>query len=105
MSDFSLTDLEAIISDRASADGEASYTRSLLDKGVAKTAEKFGEEAIEAVIAAVAQDESALKGEAADVLFHLLVLLKLRGISVADVMEELQRRTGQSGHAEKAARK
>lgn len=104
MNDFTLADLEAIIAKRASADGESSYTRSLMDKGVEKTAEKFGEEAVEAIIAAVAQDENALKGEAADVLFHLLVLLKLRGISVADVMNELHNRTGQSGHAEKAAR-
>lgn len=104
MSSFSLTDLEAVIAARASADGDTSYTRTLMDKGVTKTAEKFGEEAVETIIAAVAQDDAAVTGEAADVLFHLLVLLKLRGISVADVMEELQRRTGQSGHAEKAAR-
>ncbi|MEO0498659.1 MAG: phosphoribosyl-ATP diphosphatase [Pseudomonadota bacterium] len=104
MTAFTLADLEAIIADRASADGEASYTRSLMDKGVEKAAEKFGEEAVEAVIAAVAQDEAAVTGEAADVLYHMLVLLKLRDIPVADVMKELQRRTGQSGHAEKAAR-
>ncbi|MEO0635588.1 MAG: phosphoribosyl-ATP diphosphatase [Pseudomonadota bacterium] len=104
MSDFSLKDLDQIIAKRAAANVESSYTRSLLDKGVTKTAEKLGEEAVEAVIAAVAQDEAALCGEAADVLYHLLVLLRARGIALDDVMAELERRTGQSGHEEKASR-
>ena len=104
MSSFSLSELEAIILDRPSSDGESSYTKSLLEKGAAKAAEKFGEEAIEAVIAAVAQDDAALCAEAADVLYHLLVVLRARGVALDDVMAELERRTGQSGHAEKAAR-
>jgi phosphoribosyl-ATP pyrophosphohydrolase len=77
----------------------------LLDKGTAKCAKKFGEEAIEAAIAAVAESDERLIAESADVLYHLLVLLMSRGLSVAAVEKELQRREGQSGLAEKAARK
>jgi phosphoribosyl-ATP pyrophosphohydrolase len=104
MSQFSLHDLEAIIAERAKAMPEESWTASLLAKGPARVAKKFGEEAVEAVIAAVENDRTALTAEAADALFHLLVLLKSRGISVDAVMEELQRRTAQSGIEEKAAR-
>ncbi len=105
MAEFSLTDLERIVAERAAASPEASYTAKLLAGGPARIAKKFGEEAVEAVIAAVAQDEAALRAEAADVLYHLLVLLKARGVAVADVMGELQARTVQSGLAEKAARR
>ena len=101
---FALENLAEIVAARASADAGASYTRALLDKGVARCAKKFGEEATEAVIAAVAEDDSALVGEAADVLYHLLVVLKARDIPLALVMAELERRTAQSGHAEKASR-
>lgn len=105
MAEFSLTDLERIVAERAAASPEASYTAKLLAGGPARIAKKFGEEAVEAVIAAVAQDEAALRAEAADVLYHLLVLLRARGVAVADVMGELQARTAQSGLAEKAARR
>jgi phosphoribosyl-ATP pyrophosphohydrolase len=104
MGSFSLSDLEAIIASRAVEEADVSYTASLLGKGVEKCAEKFGEESIEAVIAAVSGNPSALVNETADVLFHLLVLLKVRGISLDDVMIELERRTAQSGHTEKASR-
>jgi phosphoribosyl-ATP pyrophosphohydrolase len=101
---FALETLAEIVENRASADAGVSYTRSLLEKGVARCARKFGEEATEAVIAAVAEDDSALVGEAADVLYHLLVVLKARNIPLGAVMAELESRTAQSGHAEKASR-
>ncbi len=101
---FALETLAEIVARRAEADAQSSYTRSLIDKGVARCAKKFGEEATEAVIAAVAEDDSALTGEAADVLYHLLVMLRARGVPLSAVMAELERRTAQSGHAEKAAR-
>ncbi len=101
---FALETLAEIVARRAEADADSSYTRSLLDKGVARCAKKFGEEATEAVIAAVAEDDAALVAEAADVLYHLLVVLRARKIPLGAVMAELERRTAQSGHAEKAAR-
>jgi phosphoribosyl-ATP pyrophosphohydrolase len=101
---FALENLAEIVARRAEADAQGSYTRSLLDKGVNRCAKKFGEEATEAVIAAVAEDDAALTAEAADVLYHLLVVLQARKIPLAAVMAELERRTAQSGHAEKAAR-
>ena len=101
---FALETLAEIVARRAKADAPSSYTRSLLDKGVARCAKKFGEEATEAVIAAVAEDDAALTGEAADVLYHLLVVLRARNIPLSAIMAELERRTAQSGHAEKAAR-
>ena len=101
---MTLEDLFATIEARASADPDSSWTAKLLAKGPEKVAEKFGEEAIEALIEAVKGDSAALTSEAADVLFHLLVMLHSRGVSVAQVMAELQRRQGQSGLAEKAAR-
>jgi len=104
MTNDTLHRLAATIAERASASAEDSYTRSLLDGGPEKCARKFGEEAAEIVIAAVSQDDAALKAEAADVLFHLLVLLKSRGVALGDVMAELESRTGRSGHEEKAAR-
>ncbi len=81
-----------------------SYTKSLLDAGPARAAKKLGEEAVETVIAAVEGDVEALTRESADLLYHLLVVLHQRGISLADVCAELEHRTGRSGHAEKAAR-
>lgn len=99
-----LTDLAATIASRAAADPEESWTARLLAEGPEKCAEKFGEEAIEAVIEAVKGDPDALTREAADVLFHLLVMLRSRGVTLADVEAELARRAGTSGIAEKASR-
>jgi phosphoribosyl-ATP pyrophosphohydrolase len=104
MSRFSLDDLAAIVAARADASAEASYTKSLLEAGPGRAAKKFGEEAVEAVIAAVESDRTALIKESADVLYHLIVLLRTRDISLDEVMAELQSRTGQSGHDEKAGR-
>jgi phosphoribosyl-ATP pyrophosphohydrolase len=101
---FALETLAEIVARRAEADAGSSYTRSLLEKGVARCAKKFGEEATEAVIAAVSEDEAALVAESADVLYHLLVVLQARGVPLSAVMAELERRTAQSGHAEKASR-
>ena len=102
---FTIHDLAAIIDARATADGEASYTRKLLDKGAEHCAKKFGEEAIETVIAAVQDDRAHLIAESADVLFHLLVLLKSRGVAIDEVEAALGARTAMSGIEEKAARK
>ena len=96
--------LAATIEARKGADPESSWTAKLLAKGPEKCAEKFGEEAIEAVIEAVKGDRDRLTNEAADVLFHLLVMLKSRDVALADVMAELDRRQGQSGLQEKAKR-
>ena len=104
MTRFTLADLDAIIASRVSADAGASYTKSLLDAGVQRAAKKFGEEAVEAVIAAMEKDKTALMKESADVLYHLLVLMRAGGVSLDEVEDELQRRTAQSGHAEKASR-
>lgn len=98
---FTLDDLSRLIAQRAEASAEKSYTRTLLDKGVAHCAKKFGEEAFETAIAAVAQDDAALRAEAADVLYHLLVLLQARGVPLAEVLAELERRTQRSGLEEK----
>lgn len=101
---MTLEDLEAVVAARASADPEESWTAKLLAKGPEKVAEKFGEEAIEALIEAVKGDRARLAGEAADVLFHLLVMLRSRDVPLSDVMAELAERQGQSGIAEKAGR-
>ena len=101
---MTLEQLEQIIAARAAADPSQSWTAKLLAKGPEKAAEKFGEEAIEAVIEAVKNDPERLTAEAADVLFHLLVMLHARGVKIADVMEELARRQTQSGLQEKASR-
>ena len=90
---------------RATGDTANSYTAKLLSAGVEKCAKKFGEEAVELVIAAVSEDDGALRAEAADVLYHLLVVLKTREISLGDVLAELERRTQRSGHEEKASRR
>jgi phosphoribosyl-ATP pyrophosphohydrolase len=101
---FSLDDLAQLIAVRANAIADESYTRSLLDSGTARIAKKFGEEAFEVAIAAVERDHAGLRAEAADVLYHLLVLLQDGGVPLQDVVQELARRTLQSGHQEKAAR-
>jgi phosphoribosyl-ATP pyrophosphohydrolase len=105
MSSFTIRDLERRVHDRARESGEVSYTRQLLDRGVDHCAKKFGEEAVEAAIAAVSGDRQGLVGEAADVLYHLLVVLHARGISLDEVEAELGARSRQSGLEEKAARK
>jgi phosphoribosyl-ATP pyrophosphohydrolase len=104
MSDFSLNDLEAILAERAKAPADESYTASLLQAGMPKAARKLGEEAVESIVAALEGDRSELTKEAADVLYHLLVVLRIANIPLNDVMAELAARTGQSGLAEKAAR-
>ena len=100
-----LHDLETTIQARKSADPDSSWTAKLLAKGPEKCAEKFGEEAIEAIIAAAKGDRENLTYEAADVLYHLLVMLAARDVALDDVLAELARRQGISGIAEKAARK
>ncbi|MDB5648456.1 phosphoribosyl-ATP diphosphatase [Methylobacterium sp.] len=104
MTQFTLNDLEALVADRAAASPDSSYTAKLLAGGPAKPAKKLGEEAVEAAIAAVQGDRAGLVGEAADVLYHLLVVLRGGGIALDEVLAELERRTAQSGIAEKAAR-
>jgi phosphoribosyl-ATP pyrophosphohydrolase len=104
MTEFTLEHLAAIIRARSGATSASSYTKSLLEAGPARVAKKLGEEAVEAVIAAVQSDRDALICESADVLYHLLVLFQASGISLQEVLAELERRTQQSGHEEKAAR-
>jgi phosphoribosyl-ATP pyrophosphohydrolase len=96
--------LAATITARIGADPDTSWTAKLLAKGPEKCAEKFGEEAVEAIIEAVKGDTAALTREAADVIYHLLVMLAARGVTLADVEAELNRRAGQSGIDEKAGR-
>ncbi len=99
-----LHDLAATIEARKTADPDSSWTAKLLAKGPEKAAEKFGEEAVEAIIEAVKGDRDRLTAEAADVLFHLLVMLAARDVTLDDVLAELARRQGTSGIAEKASR-
>ena len=99
-----LDDLAATIAARKSADPETSWTAKLLAKGPEKCAEKFGEEAVEAIIEAVKGDRARLTAEAADVLYHLLVMLAARDVALADVLAELDRRSGTGGLEEKAGR-
>ena len=104
MTAFTLDDLAAIVHARAGGDAAASYTKSLLDKGPGHVARKFGEEAVELIVAALGPETALVVAESADVLYHLLVLLESAGVPLADVLGELERRTRQSGHAEKAGR-
>ncbi|MCF3933962.1 phosphoribosyl-ATP diphosphatase [Acuticoccus sp. M5D2P5] len=104
MADFSVHALEAIVRDRLADPDAASYTRKLAAKGVDKCAEKFGEESVEAIIAAVRGNPDELTAEAADVVYHLTVLLAVSGVSWDDVIAELDRRTARSGLEEKASR-
>jgi len=101
---MTLDDLARTIAARAGADPSTSWTAKLLAKGPEKCAEKFGEEAVEAIIEAVKGDRARLTSEAADVLFHLLVMLQSREVALSEVIEELERRQARSGLAEKAAR-
>ena len=102
---FTLHDLEARVHQRATESAERSYTRKLIDKGVAHCAKKLGEEAVETALAAVGNDREHLVAEAADLLYHLLVVLEARGVKLAEVEATLEARTMQSGLDEKAARK
>src|SRR6266853_2150068 len=94
---FSIHDLEQRLNERATASAEESYTRKLLDRGVSHCAKKLGEEAIETVLAAVGEDRARLTAEAADLIYHLLVVLHARGITLAEVEAELAERTKTSG--------
>jgi phosphoribosyl-ATP pyrophosphohydrolase len=105
MTSFTLDHLARIVAERAAAPAAESYTAKLLTDGPARAAKKLGEEAVEAAIAAAQGDRPGLTAEAADVLYHLLVVLQGANIPLSDVMAELERRTAQSGLAEKAARK
>ncbi|HEX7881249.1 MAG TPA: phosphoribosyl-ATP diphosphatase [Afipia sp.] len=105
MSRFTIHDLAATIDARAASGGDASYTRKLLDKGSDHCAKKLGEEAVETVIAAIENNRDHLIAESADLIFHLLVLLKSRGIGLTEVEDTLAQRTQMSGLEEKAARK
>src|SRR5262245_60285511 len=104
MTVVSLHDLEKRVEERAQASAESSYTRQLLDRGIDYCAKKLGEEAIETVLAAVAEDRARLTAEAADLIYHLLVVLRARGVALAEVEAELAERSRQSGLAEKASR-
>ncbi|MCF7748407.1 phosphoribosyl-ATP diphosphatase [Sulfitobacter sp. M39] len=101
---MTLDDLFVTIQSRKTADPASSWTAQLLAKGPEKCAEKFGEEAVEAIIEAVKDDKAGLTSEAADVLYHLLVMLASRDVALSDVLDELSRRQAKSGLAEKAAR-
>src|SRR6476646_1173344 len=105
MSGFTVHDLEKRVRERAAASADVSYTRKLLDRGVAHCAKKLGEEAVEAALAAVTEDREHLIGETADLLYHLFVVLEARGIRLAEVEAVLAERTAYSGLDEKAARK
>ena len=101
---MTLEALFATIQSRKTADPDSSWTAQLLAKGPEKCAEKFGEEAVEAIIEAVKGDQAALTAEAADVLYHLLVMVASRDVALSDVLETLAARQAQSGLAEKASR-
>jgi phosphoribosyl-ATP pyrophosphohydrolase len=102
---FTLNDLEARVHQRAKESAETSYTRKLLDKGVAHCAKKLGEEAVETALAAVSDNREHLIAETADLLYHLLVVLEAKGVTLAEVEAVLAARTTQSGLDEKASRK
>lgn len=101
---LSIEALDARLAERAGTSPEVSYTARLIAKGTAKCAQKLGEEAVETVIAAMSGDREELVKESADLVYHLLVLLRSEGVALSEVSEELDRRTAQSGLAEKAAR-
>ena len=105
MTEFSLSDLERIVAGRARSGDPDSWTARLFSAGMERAAKKLGEEAVETVISAVSGDKKALVAESADLLYHLIVVLAVAGVPLSEVMTELERRTGQSGIAEKASRK
>ena len=104
MADFSLDDLERLVAARARSGAADSWTARLYSQGIEKAAQKLGEEAVETVIAAVKGDTKGLVSESADLLYHWLVVLAVADVPLADVLAELERRTAQSGLAEKASR-
>ena len=104
MSAFSLQDLERIVAERGRSGAADSWTAKLFAKGQPKAAQKLGEEAVETVIAAVSGDRDGLVSESADLLYHWLVVLALAEVPLSEVLAELERRTSQSGVAEKASR-
>ena len=104
MTTFTLHDLAARVKERAAASADTSYTRKLLDKGAAQCAKKFGEEAVEAVIAVTGEDRDRVIAESADVLYHLFVMLQARGVKLAEIEALLETRTKKSGLEEKASR-
>jgi phosphoribosyl-ATP pyrophosphohydrolase len=104
MASFTLSDLEATIRERARSGDPDSWTARLFAKGMDKAAQKLGEEAVETVIAAVSKDRAGVVSESADLIYHLLVVLGIADVSLDEVLAELERRTGQSGLAEKASR-
>jgi len=101
---FTLADLEGVVASRGSSPADTSYTAKLIAGGPPLAAKKLGEEAVETVIASLQKDRKALVSESADLLYHLLVVLRLGDVRLEEVEAELARRTGQSGLAEKAAR-
>ena len=105
MDTFSVYDLERRVDERASESADVSYTRKLLDRGVSQCAKKLGEEAVELALASVTESRERLIEETADLIYHLLVVLKARDIKLAEVETVLGARTGQSGFAEKTSRK
>ncbi len=104
MTNFTLEDLETIVAARAGSTDGSSYTATLARKGAAHTAKKLGEEAVETIIAGTSEGDEALRQEAADLLYHLLVLLECRGVAIGDVLQVLEGRAGLSGLQEKADR-
>ncbi len=104
MAAFTIQDLERTLAERAQGSAESSYTRKLLDKGIAHCAKKVGEEAVETALAAVGEDRERVISEASDLMYHLLVLLRARDIAFAEIEAALSKRTGVSGLAEKAGR-
>ena len=104
MAKYTLQDLEKRIETRAKASAEVSYTRKLLDRGIAQCAKKLGEEAVETVIAATAESRERLIAESGDLLYHLLIVLRARGISLAEIEAALSERQSMSGLEEKSAR-
>ncbi|HEY5379314.1 MAG TPA: phosphoribosyl-ATP diphosphatase [Pseudolabrys sp.] len=104
MSKFTLEDLEKRVHERAKASAKDSYTRALLDKGIDQCVKKLGEEAMETAIAALQDDKDRLIAETADLLYHLLVVLEARKVTLAEVEAELEKRTARTGHEEKASR-
>jgi phosphoribosyl-ATP pyrophosphohydrolase len=105
MTGFSLSDLERIVADRGQSGDPESWTAKLFSRGMDKAAQKLGEEAVETVIAAIKGDAEGLVSESADLIYHWLVVLAIAGVPLSQVMAELERRTAQSGIAEKASRK
>jgi len=104
MGAFTVHDLEKRVSDRAAASPDVSYTRKLLDRGVSHCAKKLGEEAVETILAATTESRDRMIAETADLIYHLLVLLRARDISLAEVETALATRVSKSGLEEKAGR-